>query len=90
MNLFTAISAAAVISGSLITTATPVSASDCYPSTASKIIREVVRGGGSSQEALDAAVADGSINSEGCVVRVRGYMRGYSSIYSDVLRAMNW
>ena len=89
MKLFNAIAAAAVVGASFID-ASPAKASGCFTSTAVVIIGEVVRGGGSPQEAVDAAVAEGVINSKGCITRVRGRMRSLPSTYGDVLRGMNW
>ena len=89
MKLISAIATAAVIGTSFID-ASPAKASGCYTSLAVNIIGEVVRGGGSPQEALDAAVAEGFIDSKGCITRVRGRMRSLPSTYGDVLRGMNW
>ena len=89
MKFFTALATTTVIGASLIT-ATPARAAGCYTATAAKIIREVVRGGGSPQEAVSAAADDGVLNSKSCLVRTRGYMRGYQYGFSDVLKVMNW
>ena len=89
MKLLNTIAAAAIIGASFMA-ASPAKAAGCYPSLAAKIIDEVMQGGGSAKEAIDAAVSEGFINSQGCVTRIRGYMRNYSSSFSSTLRAMNW
>ena len=89
MKLFNTIAAAAVIGASFIAP-NPAEAVECYPPLASEIIDQVMQGGGSAKEAIDVAVSEGFINSQGCVTRVRGYMRNHSSSFSSTLRAMNW
>jgi hypothetical protein len=89
MKMLNAIAAAAIIGASFMA-ASPAKAAGCYPSLAAKIIDEVMQGGGSAKDAIDAAVSEGNINSQGCVTRVRGYMRNYSVLYPSTLQLMGW
>ncbi len=63
MKLFSSIAAAAVIGTSFIA-ASPVKAGGCYPPIAAQIIDQVIKGGGSPKQAMDAAVSDGNINNQ--------------------------
>ena len=58
----------------------------CYPALAANDIAMMIRGGASSKQAIRFAVDNGNINSENCLTSTVGYMRGFYSIYSDVLR----
>ncbi len=89
MKIFSSIAAAAVIGTSFIA-ASPVKAGGCYPPTAAKIIDQVIKGGGSPKEAMDAAVSDGNINNQVCVIRVKGYMRNHPLSLGSTSRAMGW
>jgi hypothetical protein len=57
----------------------PVLAGGCYPSLAATVVRQVLDGGGTSEQAIQAAYADGSYDgSETCLLRIKGVLkRGY-------------
>ena len=89
MKLLNAITSAAVISTSLVFS-NPTNAAGCYPPLAAKIIDQMVKGGGSPQMAYQSAVDDGNINSQGCLLRVKGYMRNYPYVFGNSLKVMGW
>lgn len=65
--------------------ALPASAG-CYPSLAAGMYRDMRRGGGSPGESWEATIRNGDNDgSRECYLRIKGYMKGLDSMFSDVL-----
>jgi hypothetical protein len=67
----------------------PLSASArCTESLASSQIENMVAGGASIERAFQAASRSGHIDSEDCVIEVRGYIRRYGTNYPYAYKAL--
>ena len=62
----------------------------CYAATISKNMNNDIRGGATAQQAWNWAVQDGiAEDTNRCITRVRGYVRGYRQILPYAYRAFN-
>ena len=67
----------------------PLSASaSCYEGVAASQIENSVAGGASIDKAFQAAARSGYIDSEDCVIIVRGYIRRYAGSYPYAYKAL--
>jgi hypothetical protein len=57
----------------------------CYVPLAANDIAMMLRGGATVDQAIQFAVNNGNLDSEACGIATLGYMRGYRSVYGDVL-----
>lgn len=58
----------------------------CYPALAADDIANMLRGGASTDQAIDWAIRNGNLDSEGCLVSTVGYMRSMHFVFGDVVR----
>ena len=57
----------------------------CYPSLAANDMANMLRGGASKEQAIDWAVRNGNLDSEGCFISTIGYMRSLPYVFGDVV-----
>ena len=60
-------------------------AAGCYPPLASSTMANMVRGGATARQGLEAAIRKGEIDSKACYTETLGYMRSLPYVFGDVL-----
>ncbi len=88
MNLFNAITAAAVICTSFVA-ATPANAYSCYPHAAAGILERMLASGATLEMAMEQAWNRGHVRDKGCMLETMGVMKQYPGSFPMMHKTMN-
>ena len=85
-NIFTtAVIATATLCVADVVTPQKAQAAGCYPPLASSTMANMVRGGATARQGLEAAIRKGEIDGKACYIETLGYMRSLPYVFGDVL-----